>query len=62
MQSNNDLTSVSRAEVAAVCETALLDPNARNVCFYITKTNPGDKSIAIDPNISQQFLKLKPER
>jgi len=60
-QSNDNLTTISRAEVAAVCESALLDPNARNVCFYLTKAKPGDKNIEIDPKLSQQFLRLKPE-
>jgi len=60
-QSNDDLTAVSRAEVAAVCVSALLDPNARNVCFYLTKAKPGARKIGMDEKISNQFVGLHPE-
>jgi len=58
-QSNADLTPVSRAEVADVCASALLNPNARNVCFYVTKTKPGERSLGIDEKASKQFVNLK---
>jgi len=58
-QSNVDLTPVSRSEVADVCASALLNPNARNVCFYMTKTKPGERSLGIDEKASKQFVNLK---
>jgi len=60
-QSNKDLTPVSRAEVADVCVSALLNPNARNTCFYMTKAKPGERSLDIDEKTSTQFVTLKPE-
>ena len=59
-QTNHDLSTVSRSEVAAVCVSALLDPNARNVSFYLSKSK-GTRNIDIDENISKQFIDLKPE-
>jgi hypothetical protein len=44
--SNEDLIPVSRAEVADVCVSALLDPNARNLSFYMTKSKPGRGTVA----------------
>jgi len=52
---------VSRAEVAAVCVSALLDPYARNVCFYLSKAKPGARVMSIDEKISNQFEALIPE-
>ena len=49
--SNEDLIPVSRAEVADVCVSALLDPNARNLCFYVTKAKPGG-------TVASEFRKL----
>ena len=60
-QTNDDLSTVSRSEVAAVCVSALLDPNARNVSFYLSKSKSGARNIDIDENISKQFIDLKPE-
>jgi len=60
-QSNDELTAVSRAEVAAVCVSALLDPRARNVCFYLSKAKPGARVMSIDEKISNQFEALIPE-
>lgn len=60
-KSNKDLTAVSRAEVAEVCVSALLDPSARNVCFYMTKARPGSKKVGMDTMISSQFGGLDPE-
>jgi len=60
-QSNVDLTPVSRAEVADVCANALSNPNARNVCFYMTKTKPSSLGITIDESQAsrEQFVNLK---
>ena len=60
-QSNEDLAAVSRVEVAAVCVSALLDPHARNVCFYLSKAKPGARIMSIDEKISNQFEALVPE-
>ena len=59
-QSNDSLTAVSRAEVAAVCVSALLDPHARNVCFYMSKAKE-TRVMSIDEKISTQFESLTPE-
>ena len=58
-QSNRNLAPVSRQEVAAVCVDALLQPNARNVCFYVTRAKSASQNI--DEKISVQFDKLIPE-
>ena len=58
-QSNRNLAAVSRQEVAAVCVSALLNPKARNVSFYITKANSASRNI--DDRISYQFESLTPE-
>lgn len=55
--SNEGIASVSRAEVAQVCASALLDPNALNKSLYISKTS-GRKSTSKDEDISSKFAKL----
>lgn len=59
-QTNDQLTSVSRAEVAECVVSALFNPSARNVCFYLSKAKPGSK-VGIDTKISSQFGNLDPE-
>ncbi len=58
-KTNDHLTPVSRAEVAEVCVSALLDPMAKNVCFYMTKAKPGSKKRSMDTTV--QFDDLNPE-
>uniref|UniRef100_A0A7S3VCL8 NAD(P)-binding domain-containing protein n=1 Tax=Chaetoceros debilis TaxID=122233 RepID=A0A7S3VCL8_9STRA len=59
---NDKLTAVSRAEVAAVCVSALLDPNARNSCFYLTKGKSGGARLdSREDAFSDQFSKLNPQ-
>ena len=36
-QNNEDVAPVSRADVSQVCVSALLDPDASNVSFYLSK-------------------------
>lgn len=48
---NNEVTAVSRTDIAQVCVSALLDPNALNKCFYIGKKR-GD---SIDDDLSKKF-------
>mmetsp|Transcript_33172 Transcript_33172/g.66922 ORF Transcript_33172/g.66922 Transcript_33172/m.66922 type:complete len:87 (-) Transcript_33172:1485-1745(-) len=44
-QTNEGVASVSRADVAQVCVNALLDPEASNVSFYLSKdTSPQQQS------------------
>jgi hypothetical protein len=58
--SNENVQSVSRAEVAQVCVSALLDPHALNKSLYISKNN-GQKSTSKDENISSKFSVLPPD-
>lgn len=60
-QTNENLSTVSRSEVAAVCVSALLDPHARNTSFYVSKAKAGSWKSSIDENISKQFVNLQPE-
>jgi len=58
-QSNDNLAPVSRAEVAAVCVSALLDPNAVNTCFYLSKGKSGGLNVDSDRGaFSKQFSML----
>jgi len=52
---NEDLTPVSRSELAQVCVSALLDPEALNKSFYISKKKGGS---AADEDISSKFAAL----
>jgi hypothetical protein len=57
LQSNENIQAVSRAEAAQVCVSALLDPNALNKSFYVSKKDK--KSIkSIDDDISAKFQAL----
>jgi len=60
-QTNDSLTPVSRAEVADVCVSALLDQNACNTCFYMTKAKPGQISVKIDEKMHEKFMHLRPD-
>ena len=59
-QTNEDINLVSRSEVAQVCVSALLDPNALNKSFYVSKKQKG-RSTTIDETISSKFLALSPD-
>ena len=54
--SNEDVTAMSRAEIAQVCVSALMDPYALNKSFYITKKK-GAVS-ATDEDIRDKFQAL----
>jgi hypothetical protein len=54
---NNDVKAVSRAEVAQVCVSALLDPNALNKSFYVSKRAKKTASV-LDESISAKFQAL----
>lgn len=53
--SNDDIGPVSRADVAQVCVSALLDPNALNKSFYVSKKSGGTRS---DEDMSAKFSAL----
>lgn len=59
IQSNDDddhIAPVSRADVAQVCVSALLDPNALNKCVYMTKKK--STNFLVEEDISSKFLSL----
>jgi hypothetical protein len=57
LQTNEGVNLVSRSEVAQVCVSALLDPNALNKSFYVSKKVKGN----IDETISAKFASLPPD-
>ena len=62
MQSNEDVTEVSRADVAQVCASAILDPNALNKSFYISKSKKKKMAAVMDENFSVQLSGLPTDR
>jgi hypothetical protein len=65
LQSNEDLSYVSRAEVAQVCARALVDPNALNKSFYLSKTKRSSSAAAAAADVadllSAKFAALPPD-
>ena len=61
VQSNEDVTEVSRADVAQVCASAILDPNALNKSFYISKSKTKMTAV-MDENFSVQLSGLPTDR
>jgi hypothetical protein len=60
LQSNDDLASVSRADIAEVCVSSLLDPNALNKSVYMTKAKRGKSTkLNIDEDITSKFERLE---
>ena len=60
--SKDKLMALSRAEVAAVCVSALLDPNARNTSFYLTKSKSGGARLdSREDAFSKKYFKLNPK-
>ena len=57
VQSNTEsnIVPVSRAEVAQVCVSALLDPSALNKCVYMTKKSVAGKNVLDEEDISAKF-------
>jgi uncharacterized protein YbjT (DUF2867 family) len=57
VKSNTETTivPVSRAEVAQVCVSALLDPFALNKCVYMTKKSVAGKNVLDEEDISAKF-------
>ena len=57
VQSNAEtkIVPVSRAEVAQVCVSALLDPSALNKCVYMTKKSVAGKNVLDEEDISAKF-------
>eukprot|EP00978_Attheya_sp_CCMP212_P016222 scaffold42286_cov51-Attheya_sp.AAC.7 len=59
-QSNDELASVSRADIAEVCVSSLLDPNALNKSVYMTKAKRGKSTkLNIDEDITSKFERLE---
>ncbi|KAL3797747.1 hypothetical protein HJC23_000292 [Cyclotella cryptica] len=58
-KTNKDITSVSRADLAQVVASALLEPNACNLVLYMTKSQ--ERGVA-DGNIWQKFARLRSEK
>ena len=50
-----DIVPVSRAEVAQVCVSALLDPSALNKSVYMTKKKVVGKNVLDEEDISAKF-------
>jgi uncharacterized protein YbjT (DUF2867 family) len=52
---DTDIVPVSRAEVAQVCVSALLDPSALNKSVYMTKKKVAGKNVLDEEDISAKF-------
>ena len=61
-QSNDDVSAVSRADVAQVCANVALDPNALNKSFYMSKSTGNKKASVADENLSVQLSGLPADR
>ncbi|KAL9189682.1 hypothetical protein ACHAXT_009357 [Thalassiosira profunda] len=57
---NKDITSVSRADLAQVISSALLEPNACNLVLYMTKAQSGERKV-LDGDLWQKFKRLQSE-
>lgn len=55
---NTGMALVSRDDVAQVCVEALLDPNALNKSFYLSKKESNQAIVPADEDISAKFSKL----
>ena len=51
-QTDDNFGAVSRADVARVCVSALLDPDASNVSFYLSKARDGDSESTHPPSFA----------
>ncbi|GAX18611.1 hypothetical protein FisN_10Hh182 [Fistulifera solaris] len=58
--SNEYVTSMSRAEIAQVCVSAVMEPNALNKCFYVTK-KVGTVQVT-DANMKEKFRALPTDK
>jgi hypothetical protein len=58
-QSNHEIVPVSRAEVAQVCASALLDPNALNKSLYVSKAKRKSKDLSREEDMSSKFSELQ---
>lgn len=57
-QSNKEVTPVSRAEVAQVCASALLDPHALNKSLYVSKSERKSQDLTREEDMSSKFSML----
>jgi hypothetical protein len=60
-QSNDEVMPVSRAEVAQVCASALLDPNALNKSLYVSKAKRKSNDLSREEDMSSKFSELQPD-
>lgn len=60
-QSNDEMTAVSRAEVAQVCAEALLDPNALNKSFYMGTAKRKSQDLTREEDLSSKFAVVPPD-
>ena len=58
---NDEMTAVSRAEVAQVCAEALLDPNALNKSFYMRKAKRKLQDLQREEDLSSKFAVVPPD-
>jgi uncharacterized protein YbjT (DUF2867 family) len=58
-QSNDEVLPVSRAEVAQVCASALLDPNALNKSLYVSKAKRKSNNLSREEDMSSKFSQLQ---
>ena len=58
---NDDMTAVSRAEVAQVCAEALLDPNALNKSLYMSKAKRKSNDLSREEDMSSKFAVVPPD-
>jgi hypothetical protein len=60
-QSNDEVMPVSRAEVAQVCASALLDPNALNKSLYVSKAKWKSNDLSREEDMTLKFSELQPD-
>lgn len=58
-QTNKDIAPVSRADLAQVISSALLEPNACNLVLYMTKSQQRG---VVDGDIFAKFARLRSEK
>ena len=60
-ENNEEMTAVSRAEVAQVCAEALLDSNALNKSFYMRKAKRKSQDLQKEEDLSSKFAVVPPD-
>lgn len=60
-QSDVGVGAISRADVAELCVSTLLDPRARNVVAYASQSKYAPSALSPDQSLSRVFERLEPE-